>query len=173
MIEKEVKILEINKEKVEEKLTQLGAVKNFESEIETYYYDFEDKRLEKEDSVLRLRLIKGKELFIDLKKRISKERLKESREIKISLKDTEEIKEAKELIESLGLKIKLHMKKKRTSYKIRNALVEIDEIEGIPTFLEIEGEEKRIEELTRELGLKENKRVTFDTFELLDYYSKT
>ena len=40
MVEKELKILEIDTQAVETKLLELGAVKHFEGNIHDVYYDF-------------------------------------------------------------------------------------------------------------------------------------
>lgn len=42
MLEKEIKILEINKEEIVEKLLELGAEKSFEGFVHDIYYDFPD-----------------------------------------------------------------------------------------------------------------------------------
>ena len=55
MREIEVKILEINRKKVEETLTDLGAKKILDSDLQTIFFDFKDGRIIKAKDVLRLR----------------------------------------------------------------------------------------------------------------------
>ena len=55
MRETEVKIIEINRHKIEQTLTALKAVKIFDAEITTIFLDFIDNRIQKGKNVLRLR----------------------------------------------------------------------------------------------------------------------
>ena len=55
MKEIEVKILGIDRRKVEQTLTGLGAEKVFDGEIQTFFFDFKDGRIIKAKDVLRLR----------------------------------------------------------------------------------------------------------------------
>ncbi len=55
MQEIEVKILEIDRKKIEKTLTDLGAEKIFDGGIQTIFFDFEDGRIVKAKDVLRLR----------------------------------------------------------------------------------------------------------------------
>ena len=45
MKEIEVKVLNVDKQKIEEILSQLGAKKIFDDQITTYFFDFEDDRI--------------------------------------------------------------------------------------------------------------------------------
>ena len=51
MLETEIKVLAIDKKKVENQLTKLGAKKVFEGELYAIYYDFEDNKLSNEKKI--------------------------------------------------------------------------------------------------------------------------
>ena len=55
MKELEVKILEVNRKKVEEILASCGAKKIFDGDIQTLFFDFKDGTIIKAKDVLRLR----------------------------------------------------------------------------------------------------------------------
>ncbi|RMF55698.1 hypothetical protein D6745_01290 [Candidatus Woesearchaeota archaeon] len=55
MNEVEVKILEIDAEKVRKKLEELGAKKVYEGKVDSIIHDFDDERLKSEGLMLRLR----------------------------------------------------------------------------------------------------------------------
>ncbi len=167
-VEIEVKILEINKEEVEEKIKKHGGVKVKEGILKSWYFDYEDNRLRKEGAIIRVRSY-DKETFMDYKKVMKKGKYKEAEEIKIIIEDFEK---AVLFLKKIGLKAIKKLEKKRTSYKLLNSFVEIDEIEGIPVFLEIEGKKEEIEEIIEMLEIKDKKRVSFNTEELFSYYSK-
>ena len=63
MQEIEVKVIEVDKDEMTEKLIALGATKIFEGEVLTNVYDFEDGRLSKGGSYLRLRKMGDKSFF--------------------------------------------------------------------------------------------------------------
>ena len=55
MKEIEAKILEVNSQNIEEKLTSLGAKKIFDENIQTFFFDFKDGTIINAKNVLRLR----------------------------------------------------------------------------------------------------------------------
>ena len=60
MKETEVKILEVNRAKIEKTLANLGAKKVFDGDIETMFFDFKEKTIIKQKNVLRLRKMQDK-----------------------------------------------------------------------------------------------------------------
>jgi adenylate cyclase class IV len=79
MLEKEIKILEINKEEIVEKLLAMGAEKTFEGFVHDVYYDFPDdapkNKMEANGRMFRLRQ-KGEEHIYTIKnkrKKVAKE----------------------------------------------------------------------------------------------------
>lgn len=135
MNEIEVKILDIDKNKVIEKLDSLGAKKVYEGKVNASFFDFFDKKLEKNNSFLRLR---DKEKFseLTLKKSISKDTAKIMEETEIVV---DNFQNAKKILESLGLiESKKKANKKRISYSLNDIHFEIDSLENYPTYLEVE-----------------------------------
>jgi adenylate cyclase class IV len=55
MYEKEIKILEINKEELIKKLEGLGATKTFEDKVCDTYYDYANSKMEDKKRLFRLR----------------------------------------------------------------------------------------------------------------------
>jgi adenylate cyclase class IV len=55
MKEIEVKVLNVDKQEIEERLSELGAKQIFDGEIKTCFFDFKDCSIVKAKNVLRLR----------------------------------------------------------------------------------------------------------------------
>ncbi len=124
----EVKILEIDVEKITAKLIELGAVKVFDGAI---YADFFKN---KDGQKLRLRKMDGANI-LTFKKVISSSKIMQNEEIEISFDDYEGM---KQLLNELGFSQYGTSEKRRITYKLGETLFEIDTLPKIPTFLEIE-----------------------------------
>lgn len=137
MLEKEIKILEIDKEKVIEKLLSFWAKKKFEWYIHDVYYDFPNEtNMENMERRFRIRK-KGEEHLYTIKKREQDDHLKVAQEGEFKITDIEGF---KKVLEKYGMSQVREKSKYRISYEIDGYLFEIDEYEGIPAILEIEGE---------------------------------
>ena len=173
MKEVEVKIIEIDKENVEAKLTALGAVKILDDDVNTLFFDFPDNAISKAKNLLRLRKI-GNETTLTFKKFIESDSAKVRGEYDVLVSDFES---ASSILRSLGLVPTLRMEKHRTSYMLKNSVeIDIDKYTGqyshIPTLLEIEGEDiLTIREQAKFLGFKPEQCRSWTTFDLIDYYS--
>lgn len=172
MKEIEIKILGIDRVSVEERLVSLGAKKVFDGEIHALYYDFTNASLKNSGCALRLRL-EGMKSVLCLKKFVeSKEaKIREEYEIEVSDFNTMQY-----LLEGLGLKAWLEMKKHRTSYAFRGAHFELDEYHDaynyIPRFLEIEGPDiETIYACAELLGFTKNDCKPWDILQVAAYYS--
>ena len=99
MKELEVKILEVNRKKIEEILANLGAKKVFEGSIQTLFFDFEDGRIVKARDVLRLRK-EPNNIELTYKKVHYTESLKAAEEYSVEISDMEEM---KKILDELGL----------------------------------------------------------------------
>jgi adenylate cyclase class 2 len=168
MNEIEVKVIEINKEEVIKKLNSLNAKKIFEGEVITLFFDDEEKTFSKKKQSIRLRK-KGKS-YLTVKKaeKLGFARSAEETEVEVSDFDA-----TKKILESIGLISRDIPKKFRTSYKLNDCLIEIDEYEEIPVFLEIEAEnEEKIKEAISFLELDEEKVRTWNGFDLFKHYGK-
>lgn len=167
MQEMEVKVIDINKEEIIKKLLDLGAKKIFEGDIQASSYDFEDDRLTKDASFIRLRKM-GDKPFLTFKKKITQDHAKVMEETETEVDDFDEM---HRILLALGLKPAKDYVKKRTSYKLGKARFEIDEYEKIPAYLEIEAPSiDLINAYVEKLGLDKEKVKTWTGKELLEHY---
>ena len=159
MLEKEIKILEINREEIVAKLEELWAEKTFEWFIHDIYYDFPDdapkNKMEANGRMFRLRQ-KGEEHIYTIKNKRKEIRKKE----KVVAKDEHEtpisnIESFAKVLEKYGMEKTREKKKHRISYKLENMEFDFDVYEDIPEFLEIEGPDgKTIQSWVRKLWLE-------------------
>jgi adenylate cyclase, class 2 len=166
MKEIEVKVLEINKEKVLQKLKELKAEFVGEWDIDSIIFDDENNSLSKKKNLLRLRK-KGKN-YLTFKGKEKDGFAREAEEIEIEVSDFEKM---KLILSKIGFTNSINSEKHRTTYKLKNSLIEIDEIKGIPTFLEVESpNEKEIKEIIELFGFENDKIKNWNGFKLLEYY---
>lgn len=172
MQETEVKILEVNRKKIEETLVGKGASKVFDGEIVTLFFDFEDRRIVKAKDVLRLRKERDKS-ELTYKKVHGFHNAKTAEEYTVEVSDIET---ARKILESLGLAVTESMQKHRVSFMLGQARFDIDCYGGdygfIPEFLEIEAQD--INEIYRNaalLGFTSKDCLPWSTTELIQHYS--
>jgi predicted adenylyl cyclase CyaB len=168
MIEIEIKVLEINKEEMIDKLIHLGAKKVLDEDVEAYYYDGNNL---KKGQVLRLRKI-GNKNFLTFKKKIHDKEISKREEHEIEISDLNKM---HEILKNLNFNVIEKVNKHRTSYKIQETLFEIDEFknENIPCLMEIESiSKKKIMEFVKLLNIDENKLSTKGFFGLKKLYSE-
>jgi adenylate cyclase, class 2 len=169
MKEIEVKVIEINKKNVLKKLKELNAKKIGEYNIEAMLFDDINKTFSKKKNLIRLRK-KNNNAYFTFKGKETKGFSRQAEEIEFSVSD---FKKAKLFLEKIGFKHYSFTKKHRITYKLKNALVEIDEYANIPVFLEIEAKsEKKIRELINLLELPLKNVKTWNSFDLFNYYDK-
>ena len=169
MKEIEVKILEIDVEEIEKKLKKLGAEKVFKGEVVSIYFDFEDKLLEKEGKILRLRQ-KGNSVILTYKELISQDEAKIMDEYELAVDDFES---TKRIFERIGLFPLYEFNKHRTTYKLNDTHFEIDKYPDIPAFLEIEAPDlDTINEIVSKLGFSKEKVNSYSIKDVLKYYDK-
>jgi predicted adenylyl cyclase CyaB len=173
MKEIEIKIIEINRKRVEDNLATLGAAKTFDGDVETWFFDFHDDTITRSRNLLRLRRL-GDKTDLTFKKFVENQSAKVRSEYEVSISDFETM---RLILESLGLTSTWRMKKHRTSYTLKSGVeVDIDKYAGeyshIPELLEIEG--KDVETLylhAKLLGFQPEECKSWTTFDLVDYYS--
>ncbi len=173
MTEIEVKILEINRESVEEKLRALGARKTFDDEIHAVYYDIGDNILKKTGKALRLRR-QGDRAVVTLKLHAANDFAKQRTEHEVEVCGFEDM---RIVLESLGYTPWLETQKHRTSYLYGDAHIELDRYCGehnyIPEFLEIEGNDtETIWRCAEVLGFSRHKCLPWDISDLIEYYAQ-
>ncbi|MEK7431800.1 MAG: class IV adenylate cyclase [Cyanobacteriota bacterium] len=155
MKEIEVKVLNIDKEAVKEKIAAVNGILVKKEFQENYMFDFENQMFEKKGGYVRIRkatsfLDNKEKITITSKELISKDKFKISKEIEFK---SYEFENAKLFLESLGL-IKFRLDEKfRESYQLEEGLIEIDTWAGIPTYLEVEADsEEKVQIILEKIG---------------------
>ena len=138
MKEIEVKILEIDEEKVIKRLEELGAEKTFDGEISDLMFDFPGNTLRKNKCSCRLRSKNKKEFLLTFKNKLSKEAVKITEETEVVVENYENM---KKILLSLGLSVFREHSNQRKTYVLDETKFEIDQKQGIPVFLEIESKD--------------------------------
>lgn len=172
MLETEVKILGIDREKIEDRLISLGARKVFDDEIHAIYYDSADHALRKKKDTLRLRR-EGPIAVLTFKRHIHDDRAKVREEKEVQVSDFGEM---ISILSSLGYSSWLEMRKHRTTYELNGVHFELDRYHGeygyIPEFLEIEGSDiEVIHHYAGLLGYRGEDCKPWDALTLAAYYA--
>lgn len=161
--EYEVKILNIDVEKIKEKLKSLGANLCWSLLQRRYIYDFTPKR---KHEWIRLRT-NGLKTTLTIKN-IESQRIGGTKELEIKVDDFDK---TNELLETLGYKARLYQENKREQYKLNGVEIDIDSWPMIPDYLEIEGEnEEQIEATLELLGIAKDSCVTIDVEAIYNHY---
>lgn len=164
----EAKVLEVDEEKLSEKLEEIGAKKVFDSEIRSELYDFPDGRIE-EDGILRLRTRQDKS-FVTRKQKVAFDDAKEMREIEFDIDRPDEF---RAFMSSIGAQ-KIHENTKNRVKWVKDDIeFVIDKFQNIPPFIEIEAPDRtRMKQAFKELGFSENETVNWGTKEIFEHYSE-
>lgn len=167
MREIEVKILEINRREVEQKLRACGAKKVFDGPVDVRMYDTPDRALKKRGIILRLRK-KGDEGELTVKTHVRRTlRAKISSEYETRC----DFVAVQTMLSALGYVESFRMKKRRIEYAVGSVLFEIDKIPGIPWFLEIEASsEREISTWVEKLGFAQSDVKNWWWHEVVEYY---
>jgi predicted adenylyl cyclase CyaB len=173
MKEIEVKILEVNRKKIEQILVNHGAKKVFNSDIQTLFFDFpKNHSISKAKDVLRLRREPDK-TELTYKKVHANKSAKTAEEYSVDVSNLETM---KRILENLGLAVTECMRKHRVSYMLNHARFDIDRYLGdygyIPEFLEIEAENiELIHDYAELLGFKAKDCLPWSTNQLIRHYA--
>lgn len=173
MRELEVKILNIDLEKMEAKLKKLGAklISN-EVQVNTIIDSEDDYIVKNLDSYLRIResksLLNNKSKFtLTLKENINREGMRENIETNIDISNKDEM---LYLLEKLGYKLKDEGKKTRKSYSLNGVRLDLDrwDKKTYPDpYMEIEvKEEQELQAIIELLGIEEENISTKSILEL-------
>jgi adenylate cyclase class 2 len=167
MKEIEVKILEIDVADIKKKLEGLGAKIIFDGTLKNIYFDTEDNSLENNGCVMRLRF-DGEKAILTHKDKITHGTVKVADETELTVEDFDNM---HKILERIGFKEKFTYSKKRISYGLEGVHFELDSIEGIPTFLEIESEDEEvIKKYVELLGFKQSDAKNWGTRQLCKHY---
>lgn len=172
MEEIEVKILDINRQAIEQTLLSLGAEKIFDGDITTVFFDFKDCSIRNTKNVLRLRKDQSK-TELTFKHVKFEQAAKKAEEYSVQVSDLET---TEKILENLGLSVTQKMEKHRISYKLDDARFDIDQYLGmygfIPEFLEIEGRVEAIHKYAALLGFQTKDCLPWSTDDLIGFYSR-
>ncbi len=150
--EYEIRILEINKEKIINQLEKLGAVKKGEYHQKRYVYDLKPAQNGK---WIRLRT-NGSETTLTYKDIVS-DTIDGTREVEFKIEDFDI---ANEFLNKIGFVAKAYQENNRIRYTMDEVEIDIDTWPMIPTYLEIEGKsEKEVNDMIKKLNL-ENSKIT-------------
>ncbi len=156
MLEIEAKISVVDVRAIEERLNRLDASPLGKWKETDAFFDFEDKKLTESDSALRLRVRKdihsGAEYYrLTFKGPRQPGEFKSRQEIEISVNSSSD---ARDLLCAIGLRERVSYTKRRDSWKVDNCNIELDKIDGIGQFVEVEGpDESSIGKVLRKLDL--------------------
>lgn len=164
----ELKILNIDKSKITNKLISIGAKRVSKVLLVDKKFDFTDKRLTKNNKALRLRKSGNNIItFKYSKKNDSKFLIHEELETQVNDYNVME-----NIIKKLGLKIIVNREKKRTSFTLGKLKFEIDENPNIPPYLEIEGTKKDVIKAVKLLGFTMKDTTNMTTSQVLKQYKQ-
>ena len=178
MLEKEIKVLEIDKEAVIKKLLELWATQTFEGYIHDIYYDFEwtkGPKMEKNKRLFRVRQKWEVHLYTIKRKRNKKS---EGWEKWVKMADEWEqpitdIESFRQVLEKYGMKKVREKKKYRVSFALPGIEFDVDEYDDIPALLEIEAQTKKeLDDYVEKLWLQNNPKKVFGSRGLYEYYGK-
>lgn len=161
--EYELRVLEIDHDKLVNQLESLGAEFKFSAMQQRYVYDFIPKE---EKKWIRLRT-DGMTTTLTIKDLQSK-KIDGTKELEIVVDDFER---TNEILETLGFKNKGFQQNKRTRYILDGVELDLDRWPLIPEYLEIEGEsEEAVYNCLEKLGIKKEDTVTLDVASIYTHY---
>lgn len=163
--EYELRILDIDVEKILAKLKELGARHVKRREMKRLVYD-----LDKSPDVIRkwIRLRDDGEKITLTLKEVLKNSIDGTKETEIIVNDFEE---TKQLLENIGFESKFYQENKRCSWVLDDVEIEIDSWPKIPTYLEIEGKsQEEVEKMVLKLGFTLDQTTALGVKDIYDKY---
>lgn len=175
MLEKEIKVLEIDVEKTREKLEELWAKMTFEWFIHDVYYDFPWEKMWLNDRIFRVRK-KWEVHLYTIKRKRNKTRVGWEKWFKIADEHEMEISDVEsfsKVLERYWLTKVREKKKHRFSYSLDWLEFDIDVYDDIPPLIEIEAHTtKEITTWIKKLWFEKNTKKDFGSRWLFEYYEK-
>lgn len=137
MIETEVKVSlnEGEKDEVLRKLRRICPIEKFLEEEDMFFISVHNSSLGA-DNTLKLRRSNG-EVKLIFKSRKGGRELKRSLELEVRIRE-EDVGNLLQILKHLGLRESLIVRKKRRSFYFNGCTVNVDDVEGLGSFLEIE-----------------------------------
>jgi adenylate cyclase class 2 len=164
-IEKELKFKIDDPQSLIKYFLEKGAILLNKSKEKTIRFDTPQLELEKKGIFLRVR--EGSKKTITLKEKIENyQTIKTRKETEFIIEDIEGM---KYILEKIGLKYIRIFEKFRINLKYKDTVLSIDELPfGI--YLEIEGEEKNIDIIIKELNYKDENKIIGTYWDLFEKY---
>lgn len=153
MKEVEVKIRNVKKADIINKIEELGAKKIFTGWVIDFRFDTPDRGLSREGKALRIRQ-KGKYIYLNLKgKKKSIENITGRDEIGVKISN---FRTMHKILNDLGYIKIFDLRKYRTEYRLDDITFDLDEYLGLAPILEIESDSyERVEEYIQILGIED------------------
>ena len=168
MIEVEVKARIDSFKEMEKNLKNIGAVKSKDEFQEDIYFASPIVDFGQTDEALRIRTT-NRDTFITYKGPKLNEKAKTRKEVEMTI---ESANKARDIFEEIGFKAARTVRKNRQYYTFENFEISLDDVEGLPPYMEIEialdesedytDAQKQIFELFSKLGIT-------DSFERTSY----
>ena len=165
MLEVEFKFKSPGNEKIDKVLVHLGARKLASIEMEDIYFSHPSKDYGRSDEALRLRKMEGASELTYKGPRMHAESAKAREEITLK---TDNPLTAQRIVERLGFKEFCSVHKKRSSYLLDKLRVDVDDVEGLGEYVELEvltespeRAEQLVELAKKELGLEKLEKRTY------------
>lgn len=162
-IEKEIKILNINVEKLKEKLKKLGAEYKGTFFQKRYTYDVNSANPNK---WMRLRT-NGEKTTLTIKEIIDNSKIDGTKEWEVEVSDFDE---TKNILFELGYEFRNYQENKRTIYNYGNLEIVIDKWPQIPEYVEIEGKDS--DEILNFVKLLNMESCEITTLDVVSVYEK-
>ncbi len=184
MLEKEIKILEVDVPILQKKLEKLWAKKTFEWYIHDVYYDFPDEKtdsLKMEDNKRLFRVRQKWDIHMyTIKRKRNKKKDWGEKGVKIAdewERDITDVESFRKVLEKYWMKETREKKKFRISYSLGEMEFDIDDYylwddkNTIPPLLEIEAHSiEEINEYVIKLGLENHRQETWGSRKLFAHY---
>lgn len=177
ILEKEVKVIDIDKDEMIRKLSRIGAKKVFEGQIDMIFFDTSINALRKNKVTLRVRKktnnLNNKIISeVTLKKKPSEEEDSDIVKVREEYEFlSDDFEKTVVFFENLGFKKKYRVRKERISFEYNNVSYELDKYDKIPWIMEIEsGDIDTIREAARYLGIEKDRLLPWSLNDLLKHY---
>jgi len=171
MLEKEIKILDINITQLTQQLQKMRGFKVFDGVIHDDYYDVPWGFLDKQWYSLRIRTFDGTDPHITFKIKQKHKKLKVAQEYEFATHA--EVSNTFHLFQQRGLKPVRSKTKHRVSYVVGQHTFDIDTYDHLPTLLEIEwGKTKDIFAMIDQLWLSDHTTLKCGYRWLCKFYQK-